>query len=155
MTWTTEIHVKNETKYLSSVILNGDQIVAHIAPQNALFWSWTSTDQSDALALQFYLPPEPQPFVPQPEVLDADGNPVFVPPPIREAAPIVIVMQSAINFTNGVYIDRGDLPEQTISLIGSVNSTNYSQTTNGGQTVVPASDVMQGGTVNMIYSDIV
>jgi hypothetical protein len=63
-------------------------------------------------------------------------------------------MQSAINFTNGVYIDRGDLPEQTISLIGNVNSTKYSQTTNGGQTVVPASEFTEGGTVSMIFSDI-
>jgi hypothetical protein len=129
MTWLTELHIKNETKSTIVVKLNNNQPAGIIAPHNELLWSWTSQNTNDAFTLDF--------------VEDAS-----VKPP-------VVVMQSSITFADGVYIDRGDLPEQTISLIGNVNSTNYSQTTNGGQTIVPASEFTEGGTVNMIYSDIV
>jgi len=128
MTWLTELHIMNGTQFSAVVKRNNGLAAGSIAPNNELFWSWTSENKSDTFTLDFIK---------------------YV-----EEEPPVVVMQSSITFADGVYINRGDLPEQTISLVGNVNSTNYSQTTNGGQTIVPASEFTEGGTVNMIFSDI-
>jgi hypothetical protein len=126
MSWTATLNIINDTDYNLTVNHNtvGDLIT--IAP--GANWSWTTSDPNNTNALRFWQQPNQW------------------------------YMQGSVSFgpMAGVYMDRGWMApnDQTIRLDADVNGTPFTQTENGGATVVPWNGFEQGGTISMTFNKV-
>ena len=126
MVWTATLNIVNDTDYNLTVNHNtvGDLIT--IAPGQS--WSWATSDPNNTNALRFWNVPNQW------------------------------YMQGSVAYgpMAGVYMDRGWMAptDQTIRLDADVNGTGFSQTENGGATVVPWNGFESGGTIDMKFSRI-
>jgi len=123
MTWSATLTITNRTEYNITVVHNNTGSITIIPPDTD--WSNTTSEVNNTNALRFWT---------QPNVWYMQGSVAFGP----EA---------------GVYMDRGWQAEgdQSIQLTGTVNDTDYHQTTNGGATVVPWNGFEAGGTITMRF----
>jgi len=126
MSWTATLNIVNDTDYNLTVNHNTVGDLTTIAP--GANWSWTTDDPSNTNALRFWQQPNQW------------------------------YMQGSVSFgpMAGVYMDRGWMApnDQTIRLDADVNGTPFSQTENGGATVVPWNGFEQGGTIDMKFSKV-
>jgi hypothetical protein len=124
MTWTATLNITNLTDYNLTVNHNTVGDLTTIAPGAA--WSWTTSDPNNTNALRFW------------------------------TVPGQWYMQGSVAYgpMAGVYMDRGWMApaDQTIRLDADVNGTGFSQTQNGGATVVPWNGFESGGTIDMKFS---
>jgi hypothetical protein len=126
MTWSATLNITNNTAYNITVTHNVTGDLTTIAPGHA--WSTITSEVNNTNALKFW------------------------------QQPAVYYMQGSVSFgpEAGVYMDRGwQAPnDQSIALTASVNLTQYTQTQNGGATVVPWNGFEQGGTINMTFATV-
>jgi hypothetical protein len=126
MSWTATLNIINDTDYNLTVNHNTVGDLTTIAP--GANWSWTTSDPNNTNALRFWQQPNQW------------------------------YMQGSVSFgpMAGVYMDRGWMApnDQTIRLDADVNGTAFSQTSNGGATVVPWNGFEQGGTIDMKFSKV-
>jgi hypothetical protein len=126
MSWTATLNIINDTDYNLTVNHNTVGDLTTIAP--GANWSWTTSDPNNTNALRFWQQPNQW------------------------------YMQGSVSFgpMAGVYMDRGWMApgDQTIRLDADVNGTAFSQTENGGATVVPWNGFEQGGTIDMKFSKV-
>jgi hypothetical protein len=124
MAWTATLNITNLTDYNLTVNHNTVGDLTTIAPGAA--WSWTTSDPNNTNALRFW------------------------------TVPGQWYMQGSVAYgpMAGVYMDRGWMApaDQTIRLDADVNGTGFSQTQNGGATVVPWNGFESGGTIDMKFS---
>ena len=124
MAWTATLNITNLTDYNLTVNHNTVGDLTTIAP--GADWSWTTPDPNNTNALRFWQTPGQW------------------------------YMQGSVAYgpMAGVYMDRGWMAptDQTIRLDADVNGTGFSQTQNGGATVVPWNGFESGGTINMKFS---
>ena len=123
MSWSATLNIVNHTAYNITVTHNATGDLATIAP--GAVWSTTTSEVNNTNALKFW------------------------------QQPAVYYMQGSVSFgpEAGVYMDRGwQAPtDQSITLRADVNGVEYTQTQNGGATVVPWNGFEQGGTINMTF----
>jgi hypothetical protein len=124
MSWQADLTITNNTPYNITVTHNTTGDLATIAP--AASWSWSTSDVNNTMALKFWQTPA---------VYHMQGSVAFGP----EA---------------GVYMDRGWLPDdqQTITLGATAAGTLYTQSQNGGHTVLAWNQFESGGTIHMTFS---
>ncbi len=126
MSWTATLNIINDTDYNLTVNHNTVGDLTTIPP--GANWSWTTSDPNNTNALRFWQQPNQW------------------------------YMQGSVSFgpMAGVYMDRGWMApnDQTIRLDADVNGTTFSQTENGGATVVPWNGFEQGGTIDMKFSKV-
>ena len=126
MSWNATLNIINDTDYNLTVNHNTVGDLTTIAP--GANWSWTTADPNNTNALRFWQQPNQW------------------------------YMQGSVSFgpMAGVYMDRGWMApgDQTIRLDADVNGTTFSQTQNGGGTVVPWNGFEQGGTIDMKFSKV-
>jgi len=126
MSWTATLNIINDTDYNLTVNHNTVGDLTTIAP--GANWSWTTSDPNNTNALRFWQQPNQW------------------------------YMQGSVSFgpMAGVYMDRGWMApgDKTIRLDADVNGTTFSQTENGGATVVPWNGFEQGGTIDMKFSKV-
>jgi len=124
MAWTATLNITNLTDYNLTVNHNTVGDLTTIAPGAA--WSWTTSDPNNTNALRFWQTPGQW------------------------------YMQGSVAYgpMAGVYMDRGWMApsDQTIVLNADVNGTGFTQTQNGGATVVPWNGFESGGTIDMKFS---
>jgi hypothetical protein len=124
MSWAATLNIINDTDYNLTVNHNTVGDLTTIAP--GANWSWTTSDPNNTNALRFWQQPNQW------------------------------YMQGSVSFgpMAGVYIDRGWMApdDQTIRLDADVNGTPFTQTENGGATVVPWNGFEQGGTIDIKLS---
>jgi len=123
MTWQADLTITNHTVYNITVTRNNSGDLTVIAPNTT--WSWSTEEVNNTLALRFW-------HIPNEWYMQ--GSVAFGP----EA---------------GVYMDRGwqAAGDQSMALTGTVNTTLYHQTSNGGATVVPWNGFEGGGTITMQF----
>ena len=127
MAWTANVNIYNRTtQYNITVTHNTTGDLTTIAPDSS--WSWSTSDVNNTMALKFWQTPN------------------------------VYYMQGSLAFgpEAGVYMDRGwlDPNDQNMTLGADANGTQYTQTQNGGHTVLQWNQFEQGGTINMnFYQD--
>ena len=126
MAWTAQLNITNNTDYNLTVNHNTVGDLTTISPGGS--WSWTTSDPNNTNALRFWQQPNQW------------------------------YMQGSVSFgpLAGVYMDRGWMApdDQTIRLDADVNGTVFTQTENGGDTVVPWNGFEQGGTIDMKFSKV-
>jgi len=126
MSWTATLNIINDTDYNLTVNHNTVGDLTTISP--GANWSWTTSDPNNTNALRFWQQPNQW------------------------------YMQGSVSFgpMAGVYMDRGWMApnDQTIRLDADVNGTPFTQTANGGATVVPWNGFEQGGTIDMKFSKV-
>ena len=126
MTWTATLNITNDTDYNLTVNHNTVGDLATILPGKS--WSYTTSDPNNTNALRFW----------------QVANQWY--------------MQGSVAYgpMAGVYMDRGWMApgDQTIRLDADVNGTPFTQTENGGATVVPWNGFEQGGTIDMKFSKV-
>lgn len=126
MAWTATLNITNLTDYNLTVNHNTVGDLTTIAPGAA--WSWTTSDPNNTNALRFWQTPGQW------------------------------YMQGSVAYgpMAGVYMDRGWMApsDQTIVLNADVNGTGFTQTQNGGATVVPWNGFESGGTIDMKFSKV-
>jgi len=124
MAWTADIKITNKTTYNITVTHNTTGDLATIAPSDT--WTWSTSDVNNTMALKFWQ---------QPAVYYMQGSLAFGP----EA---------------GVYMDRGWLEpnQQDMTLGADANGTLYTQSQNGGHTVLAWNQFESGGSINMTFS---
>jgi hypothetical protein len=120
MAWQTQITINNRTGYAAQ-IKSGDAVVADVAADSSHDWTTTTQDQVITVVLK-------------------DGSNVEK-------------LQGTISFgpDRGLYFDRGSMSgdAQDITLGASVNvGTLYTQSRNGGETVLPWSQFASGGQIS-------
>ena len=124
MAWTATLNIINDTDYNLTVNHNTVGDLTTSAPGGS--WSWTTSDPNNTYALRFWQQPNQW------------------------------YMQGSVSFgpMAGVYMDRGWMAptDQTIRLDADVNGTTFTQTENGGATVVPWNGFESGGTIDMKFS---
>jgi hypothetical protein len=124
MAWTAQLNITNNTDYNLTVNHNTVGDLTTISPGGS--WSWTTSDPNNTNALRFWQQPNQW------------------------------YMQGSVSFgpLAGVYMDRGWMApnDQTIRLDADVNGTVFTQTENGGATVVPWNGFESGGTIDMKFS---
>ena len=124
MAWTATLNITNLTDYNLTVNHNTVGDLTTIAPGAA--WSWTTSDPNNTNALRFWQTPGQW------------------------------YMQGSVAYgpMAGVYMDRGWMApsDQTIVLNADVNGTGFTQTQNGGATVVHWNGFESGGTIYMKFS---
>ena len=123
MSWSATLNITNNTAYNLTVNRNTVGDLATIPPGGS--WSNTTADPNNTNALRFW------------------------------SVPNQWYMQGSVAYgpQAGVYMDRGwQAPtDQTVKLTAAVNATAFSQTQNGGATVVPWNGFEQGGTIDMKF----
>jgi hypothetical protein len=126
MAWTAVLNIVNDTDYNLTVNHNTVGDLTTIAPGAS--WSWTTSDPNNTNALRFWQTPGQW------------------------------YMQGSVAYgpMAGVYMDRGWMApnDQTIRLDADVNGIVFSQTQNGGATVVPWNGFESGGTIDMKFSKV-
>ena len=124
MAWTANVHIINKTSYTITVTHNTTGDLTTIAPDAD--WSWSTSDVNNTMALKFW----------------QTAN--------------VYYMQGSLAFgpEAGVYMDRGwlDPANQDMTLGAEINGTLYTQTQNGGHTVLNWNQFEQGGLIRMTFS---
>ncbi len=124
MAWTANVNIYNRTaQYSITVTHNTTGDLTTIAPGAS--WSWSTNDVNNTMALKFWQTPN------------------------------VYYMQGSLAFgpEAGVYMDRGwlDPNNQNMTLGAEVDGTKYTQTQNGGHTVLNWNQFEQGGTIDMNF----
>ena len=70
----------------------------------------------------------------------------------------VYYMQGNLSFGSeaGVYVDRGWMADndQTISMTVNANGTEWTQTSNGGETLLPWNQFHQGGDISLVFNKV-
>jgi len=70
----------------------------------------------------------------------------------------VYYMQGNLSFgpEAGVYVDRGWMADndQTISMTVNANGTEWTQTSNGGETLLPWNQFHQGGDISLVFNKV-
>jgi len=126
MAWTATLNIINDTDYNLTVNHNTVGDLTTISPGGS--WSWTTSDPNNTNALRFWQQPNQW------------------------------YMQGSVSFgpLAGVYMDRGWMAptDQTIRLDADVNGTVYTQTENGGATVVPWNGFESGGIIDMKFTGV-
>lgn len=126
MTWTAQLTIHNDTTYNITVNHNSQGDLTTIAPGAS--WSNTTSDPNNTNALRFWVTPN------------------------------VWYMQGSVAYgpMAGVYMDRGwQAPtDQTIRLVGVANGVTFTQTTNGGKTVLAWNEFESGGTIDMTFTKV-
>jgi len=126
MGWQATLNITNQTDYNITVNHNNVGDLGTIEPGKS--WSYTTSEVNNTNALRFWQ---------QPDQWYMQGSVAYGP-------------------QAGVYMDRGWMAptDQTIKLVGDANGVTYTQTQNGGATVLPWNGFEQGGTINMTFSKI-
>lgn len=123
MSWTAEVIIINNTQYNITVTHNATGDLTTIAPADQ--WTWSTSDVNNTMALKFYQTP---------------GD---------------YYMQGSLAFgpEAGVYMDRGwlDPNNQNMTLGAEAAGTLYTQTQNGGHTVLLWNQFEQGGMIKMTF----
>jgi hypothetical protein len=124
MAWAATLNIVNDTNLNLTVNHNTVGDLTTIAPGGS--WSYTTSDPNNTNALRFW------------------------------SVPNQWYMQGSVAYgpMAGVYMDRGWMAptDQTIRLDADVNGTVYTQTENGGATVVPWNGFESGGIIDMKFS---
>ena len=124
MSWTATLNITNNTDYNLTVNHNAVGDLTTIAPGGS--WSNTTSDPNNTNALRFWNVPNQW------------------------------YMQGSVAYgpQAGVYMDRGWMApnDQTIELVADANGTGFTQTQNGGATVLPWNGFEQGGSISMTFS---
>jgi hypothetical protein len=125
MAWQVSVTIYNNTDYNLDTVNNYSPEHA-IAPGES--FSWTTTDPNNATALRFWQQPS------------------------------VYYMQGGLNFgpEAGVYVDRGWMSDgdQSISLTADANGTSWTQTQNGGETLLTWNQFENGGQITMTFNKV-
>ena len=123
MGWSVSLTVNNDTDYNLNIVNNDAGLITTVAPHSS--FSWTTEDPNNTNSFRFW------------KVAN------------------VWYMQGSVSFgpEAGVYMDRGWMADndQTLVLTADVNGTAYTQTANGGATVLPWNAFEQGGTITMDF----
>lgn len=124
MAWTANVNIYNHTRdYNITVTHNTTGDLTTIAPGAS--WNWSTSDVNNTMALKFW----------------KTAN--------------VYYMQGSLAFgpEAGVYMDRGwlDPNNQNMTLGAEIDGTKYTQTQNGGHTVLNWNQFEQGGTIDMNF----
>lgn len=128
MPWAATINIHNNTQYNITVTHNTTGDLTTISPDNS--WSWNTQDVNNTMALKFW----------------QTAN--------------VYYMQGSVAFgpEAGVYMDRGwlDPDDQDMVLAARIDPGGlYTQTQNGGHTVLQWNQFEQGGTIDMMFNQTV
>jgi|TARA_R110000823_G_scaffold254788_1_gene377016 hypothetical protein len=127
MGWTVNLTITNNTKYNIDVVNNDAGQVGEITQGQTFHWQ--TSDPNNADALQFW---------------DAT------------VSPKTYYMQGGVNFgpEAGVYMDRGWMADgdQSIVLNADANGVRYTQSQNGGATVLAWNQFEQGGNIHMTFN---
>lgn len=126
MTWSATLSITNNTDFNLTVNHNSVGDLTTIAPGGS--WSNTTSDPNNTNALRFWQ---------QPNQWYMQGCVAYGP-------------------MAGVYMDRGWMApnDQTIKLTATANGTAFTQTQNGGATVLPWNGFEQGGNINMVFDKV-
>ena len=64
-------------------------------------------------------------------------------------------MQGNLSFgpEAGVYVDRGWMSDQSISMIAVVNNVTFTQTENGGDQILQWNQFEQGGNISLTFNN--
>ncbi len=123
------VTIQNNTQYNIVVAGKGEgnnptgDFIAPGAP-----YTWKSVENSNH-NLYFNLPDSPYPSTPY-----LGGSVSFGP-------------------TSGVYVDRGWMSEQSISMIAVVNNVTFTQTENGGDQILQWNQFEQGGNISLTFNN--
>lgn len=126
MGWQATLNITNQTDYNITVNHNNVGDLGTVEPGKS--WSYTTSEVNNTNALRFWQ---------QPNQWYMQGSVAYGP-------------------MAGVYMDRGWMAptDQTIQLVGNANGVTYTQTQNGGATVLPWNGFEQGGTISMTFSKV-
>lgn len=126
MSWTATLNITNNTPYNLTVNHNSVGDLTTIPPGGS--WTNTTSDPNNTNALRFWQ---------QPNQWYMQGCVAYGP-------------------LAGVYMDRGWMApnDQTIKMVGQANGTTFTQTQNGGETVLPWNGFEDGGDIDMTFSSI-
>ena len=126
MAWDVTLNIQNNTKYNIDVVNNDAGETGCIAPGS--HFSWGTSDPNNTNALRFWIVPKEY------------------------------YMQGGVSFgpEAGVYIDRGWMADgdQSIVLNGDANGVGFSQSQNGGATILKWDQFESGGTINMTFATV-
>lgn len=123
--WTANVTIQNNTDYNLTIDGVGPGNTT-IGPNSSTLWS--SQEVNNTKSLLFWV---------EQNVYYMQGNLSFGP----EA---------------GVYVDRGWMADndQTISMTVSANGTEWTQTSNGGETLLPWNQFHQGGDISLVFNKV-
>ena len=64
-------------------------------------------------------------------------------------------MQGGLSFgpEAGVYVDRGQMSDQSISMIAVANNVTFTQTENGGDQILQWNQFEQGGNISLTFNN--
>ena len=123
--WQANITINNNTNY--NLTIDGVGPGSTTMVPNSTF-TWSSTEVHNTKSLLFWI---------QPNVWYMQGNLSFSP----EA---------------GVYVDRGWMADgdQSIEMVADANSKTWTQTQNGGETLLAWNEFEDGGDINLTFNNI-
>ena len=123
--WIAKVTIQNNTDYNLTIDGVGPGNTT-IGPNSSTLWS--SQEVNNTKSLLFWV---------QQNVYYMQGNLSFGP----EA---------------GVYVDRGWMADndQTISMTVNANGTEWTQTSNGGETLLPWNQFHQGGDISLVFNKV-
>jgi hypothetical protein len=123
--WQANVTINNNTNY--NLTIDGVGPGSTTMVPNSTF-TWSSTEVHNTKSLLFWI---------QPNVWYMQGNLSFSP----EA---------------GVYVDRGWMADgdQSIEMVADANSKTWTQTQNGGETLLAWNEFEDGGDINLTFNNI-
>lgn len=123
MSWQVNFKIINNTDYNITVTHNSTGDLTTISPNNS--WNYNTTDINNTNALKFWQEPN------------------------------VYFMQGSCSFgpQAGVYVDRGwmDPNGQTIKMTADANGKVWTQTNNGGETLLAWNEFTDGGNIILTF----
>lgn len=127
MGWNVNLNIKNNTKYNIDVVNNDAGQTGEIAPGG--IFDWNTADPNNTNSLRFW---------------DAT------------VSPKTYYMQGGISFgpEAGVYVDRGWQAEgdQSVSATFCANGNCWTQTQNGGETLLKWNQFEGGGQITAVFA---
>jgi len=123
--WNVNVTITNNTDWMLGIINN---YMPFVQLNTTDSHSWNTDMTNNANAIRFWIGEYQAPFL-------MEGNLSFGP----EA---------------GVYVDRGWLAEdnQIIEMVATANDKSWTQTSNGGETLLAWDEFEQGGDITLIFN---
>lgn len=122
--WNVNVTVENKTNYTIGIVNN---YMPHVEVAAGQSYTWNTDMTNNANALNLFQGADAPPYLTQ-------GNLSFGP----EA---------------GVYVDRGWMQDQTLKMTANANGKVWTQTQNGGETLLAWNEFEQGGDITITYEE--
>lgn len=122
--WNVNVTIENKTKHDMSVVNN---YMGRVEIPSGQTYSWNTDMTNNANAINVFDGQDSPPYLTQ-------GNLSFGP----EA---------------GVYVDRGWMQDQTMKMTANANGKVWTQTENGGETLLAWNEFEQGGDITITYEE--